>query len=290
MRSSSHRNNVSSPPRAVVMRMTTVLLVAAMAFAGAGFGGGQEASAQSGGFTPGCSPSIFNKAHISWTTTERYLAAPDAPADVVAAVTDVIGKVYRPDRTMDYTALDALATPEYHEMTGLDCSGVPTPPMRPTPSEASPVAGSSGVSPVAVPASAPARLEQVRQTDDGIVSAFLVLPGTRSMPNPDATPGNEVSTPSDSATGVDTLPGYKLTDGVALVVFAERDGQWMIDYLSGGMVSFSDVVPNDEQLRKLGGTFAVDAAELRDKGMPAFPPDSTLVASPEATPEATPEG
>ncbi len=283
MRSSSHRNNVSSSPRDFVIRMTTVLLVAAIAVGGAWSGGGQAASAQSGGFTPGCSPSIFHRAHISWTATERYLAAPDAPPDVVASVTDVIEKVYLPDRTMDYTALDALATPEYHQMTGLDCFGVPTPPMRPTPSEASPVAGSSGVSPVAVPA--PARLEQVRQTDDGIVSAFLVLPGTRSMPNPDATPGNEVSTPSDSATGVDTPPGYKLTAGVAFVVFAERDGQWMIDYLSGGMVSFSDVVPNDEQLRKLGGTFAVDAAELRDKGMPAFPPDSTLVASPEATPE-----
>ena len=283
MLSSSHRNNVSSSPRDFVIHMLTVLLVAAMAFAGAWSGGGQAASAQSGGFTPGCSPSIFHRAHISWTATERYLAAPDVPADVVAAVTDVIEKVYRPDWVMDYSALDALATPGFQEMTGLDCSGVPTPPMRPTPSAASPIAGSSEASPVAVPG--PARLEQVRQTDDGIVSAFVVTPGTRSIPNPDATPGNEAPTPIDSATGIDTPSGYKLTDGVAFVVFVQRDGQWMIDYLSGGFVQFSDVVSSDELLRKNGGTFAVDAAELRDKGMPAFPPDSTLVASPEATPE-----
>ncbi len=282
MRSSSHRNNVSSSPRDFVIRMTTVLLVAAMACAGAWSGGGQVASAPSGGFTPGCSPSIFHKAHISWTATERYLAAPDAPQDVVAAVTDAIEKVYRPDRTMDYTALGALATPEYHEMTGLDCSGVPTPPMRPTPSAASPIAGSSEASPVAV--AGPARLEQVRQTDDGIVSAFLVTPGTRSIPNPDATPGNEAPTQIDSATGVDTPPGYKLTDGVAFVVFVQRDGQWMIDYLSGTSVQFSDVVPNDEQLRAIGAMFVVDAIELRDMGMPDLPPDVTLIASPEATP------
>ena len=73
-------------------------------------------------------------------------------------------------------------------------------------------------------------------------------------------------------------------DAVSLVVFVQRDGQWVIDYLSGPIVIFSDVVPNDEQLRKNGATFTVQAIDLRDKGMPAFPPDSTLIASPEASP------
>lgn len=266
----------------VHIRIMTLLLVGTVAFAGMWSGGRQTASAQSGAFTPGCSPSIFHKARISWTATERYLAAPDAPPDVITAVTEVIEKVYRPDRTMDYTALDALATPAYHEMTGLDCSGVPTPSMRPTPSAASPVASSSGASPVAVPG--PARLEQVRQTDDGIVSAFLILPGTRAIPDPDVTPGNEAPTPINSATGINTPPGYKLTDGVNFVMFVQRDGQWMIDYLSSGMVNFSDVVPNDEQLRKIGATFSVDAFELRETGMPDLPSNVTLIASPEATP------
>lgn len=277
--SSTHRINGSSSPRNVGIRMMTVLLVAIMAFAGMWSAGRQAGSAQSGAFTPGCSPSIFHKAHIAWTATERYLAAPDAPPDVVTAVTDVIEKVYRPDRTMDYTSLDALATPEYHEMTGLDCSGVPTPPTRPAPSAASPVAGSSEASPVAVPG--PARLEQVRQTDDGIVSAFLVLPDSLFGPRPGATPA------SDLPVSYDGTPDPSMTvvyDQVNLVVFVQRDGRWMIDYLSGGFVQFSDVVPNDEQLRKSGATFGVDAIELRDHGMPALPADVTLIASPEATP------
>jgi len=183
---------------------------------------------------------------------------------------------------MDYTALDALATPEYHEMTGLDCSGVPTPPKRPTQSAASPVAGSSEASPVAVPG--PARLEQVRQTDDGIVSAFLVTPGTRFVPKPGATPGSDAPALIDSPTGVVSSTPGEVTDGVDFVVFVQQDGKWMVDYLSGGFVQFSDVVPNDEQLRKSGATFTLEAVELRDHGMPALPADVTLTASPEATP------
>ena len=280
--SSTHYINGSSTPRNVGIRAMTVLLVIVMTFAGLWSGGAQPAIAQSGGFTPGCSPSFFHKAHITWTATERYLAAPAAPPDVVTAVTDAIEKVYRPDGTMDYAALDALATPAYREMTGLDCSGVTTPPMEATPSTASPVAGSSDASPVAVPA--PAYLDQVRQTDDGIVSAFVVLPGHAFGPKPGATPGSGVTAQIDPETGAIISTTGMVTDAVSFVVFVQRDGAWMIDYLSAMFVQFSDVEINDEQLRKNGLLFGVEAAKLRDHGMPELPPDVTLIASPEASP------
>ncbi|MGI8485622.1 MAG: hypothetical protein ACR2OU_15340 [Thermomicrobiales bacterium] len=266
----------------VHIRIMTLLLVGVVAFAGMWSGGRKGASAQPGGFTPGCSPSIFHKAHTTWTATERDLAAPDAPPDVVTAVTDVIEKVYRPDRTMDYTALDALATPAFHEMTGLDCSGVPTPPARPTQPATSPVAGSSEASPVAIPG--PAYLDQVRQTDDGIVSAFLVQPGMLFVPNPDATPGSGVSSEIDPETGVIISTTGMVTDAVSFVVFVQRDGEWMIDYLSDMFMQFSDVEINDPQLRQNGLLVGVEASKLRDHGMQELPPDVTLIASPEATP------
>lgn len=269
MRSSTRRFHALPSSRDRGTRVLTSLLVAFVAFAGMWSGGGLVASAQSGGFTPGCSPAIFHNARISWTTTEHLLAAPGAPADVVTAVTAVIEQVYRPNGAMDYAALDRLATPTYREMTGLDCAGVPTPPAATPSAEASPAA-TPGAS----------YLDQVRQTDDGTVSAFVVLPGHAFGPKPGATPGGGAAMNLDGTPAASTL----VYDAVSLVVFVQRDGQWMIDYLSGPLVIFSDVVPNDEQLRKRGATFTVNAIDLSDKGMPAFPPGSTLIASPEASP------
>ena len=268
-RSLTHRiDRAPSTPHTIVHVMLAGLLAVLFLFEPA-TGSHSIAAAQSGAFTPECSPSIFHKARISWTTTEHYLAAPDAPAEVTAAVTNVIEQVYRPNGMLDYTALARLVTPAYREMTGLNCDGVSTPPAATPSAEASPVVKSGQM-----------RLEDVRQADATTVSAFVVLPGQAFGPKPGSTPGSGASMNLAGTPDASTV----VYDAVSLVVFVQRDGQWMIDYLSGATVIFSDVVPNDERLRKSGATFTVDATALRDHGMPAFPPDSTLVASPEASP------
>ncbi len=261
---STYRFSGFAAPRTFGTRAVTCLLTIAMVTACMWSGGGFVTSGAEAAAADSCFPSNNPfKVRISWTVVERDLAAPPASEPVVADVTAVITQVYRPDLTVDYTALDRLSTPEYKKMTGLDCEGVAAPPAPGTPA----------------PAADRPRLDQVRQVDPTTVVAFLSVPGHAAGPAPGATPAkvgvNGEGTP---------YPGTVVTDAVYLVVFVQRDGHWTIDFLSGAQVNFSDVVSKDPQLRANGGTYSVEAIDLRDTGMPALPADCILLATPEATP------
>lgn len=257
MGSPTRRFRASPPPHALGAHVLAGLLVAAVIFAGTWPSGGRLTGAQESGSTAECNASHLYKARISWTATERYLAAPDASPDVVAALTNVITQVYRPDWSLDIVALDALSSPAFREMTGLDCTGVTAPPLT-----------DSDVRPVL--------LDQVRQADETTVSAFVVLPGYVLETNPDL-----AQKPDGSSTPDTDTTQY---DAVTFVVFVQRGGEWNIDYLSGGIVKFSDVVPNDKHKREIGANLTVRASILRDGGLPAIPTDMALIASPEASP------
>ena len=261
-RFSIRRIPMTAPANIVGAHLGMALLAAAVVFAGALPGGGREARAQAGDHEAKCSVEIMWKAQISWSAATRALTAPAAPPDVAATLTDVIDEIYSPDWTMDIAALDAVATPEYRTMTGLDC-------------------GNRVSTPVAqAPEAVRARLDQVRQVDETTVSAFVMLPDHPIDLEPNAGPASDASSRAD---GTPDSPEIRF-DAVSLVVFVLRDGRWMIDYLSGGAVQFSDVVPKDRSEREAGDTFMQNVRVLYRRGMPEIPSSMMLLATPEATP------
>lgn len=245
-----------------------VALSALVALMGIVVGPGVIANAQTNPFAT-CNPGVFRHANLTWTELERYLAAPETSGDVASLLTDQIREIYRIDGTMSYMALEGMLTPKFREALGIDCSVEGTPPA-------------TGPE---LPADRLAYLDQVRQVDATTVVAFIVLPGMSFEAAPGATPamvGGEIG--PDGAT---PYPGSVAVDAVQLVVFVQQDGAWKINYLSMNSVTFSDVVgkgmvPKDDFI----GHWSVPAAQLRESGMPEFPADAEILASPVASPTA----
>lgn len=216
-----------------------------------------------------CSPVGFHTVRIAWGEVERALAAPDAPAEVVEALTAEIRQVFRPDGWMSMHALEAMLTPELREATGIDCAGVAPPP---------PVSGTP------VSDDRQAYVDQVRQIDAQTVSAFIVLPGRMFQPAPGATPaavGMANGTP---------LPGTEIVDAVQFAIFVQQDGAWKMRYYSGGtLVVFSDVAPKGQAPSdSFIGSWTYPAADLRATGMPTLPEGSEVIATPVSSPVASP--
>ena len=247
------------------VRIALALAVAIVALAGAfahTMPSRAEATPPSFEALEACSPVGFHNVRIAWGEVEKALAAPDASADVVEALTAEMRQVYRSDGSMDMHAFESLLTPELREAAGVDCSGVAPPP----PVSGTPVSEDRQV-----------YVDQVRQIDAQTVSAFIVLPGMMFQPAPGATP---------AAVGVANgtpLPGTEVVDAVQFAIFVHQDGEWRIDYITFGLIIFSDVVPRDSTLRASGATWTVTASEVRAHGMPTLPADSELVATPVAS-------
>lgn len=248
-----------------------IVLSVAIALVGIVVGTSTVATAQSNPFAT-CNIGGFRNARIAWGDVERALAAPDASADVVEALTAELRTVYRADGSMDMHALEALLTPKLHQESEMDCSQIGT-----APAPGAPIAQNRL-----------AYLDQVRQVDAQTVSAFMVLPGRMFQAAPGATP--EVVGGEFGPTGATPYPGSVVVDAVQFAIFVNQDGVWKLDYLSfGSMVVFSDVAPIGQAPSDgFIGSWGYSAADLREHGMPSVPEGSEVVASPVASPIASP--
>lgn len=243
--------------------MVIVILASMLAIGISGRNG--DASAQA---SDTCGPVAIWNVSVSWGALERYLAAPAASPETVDALAPLIRQVYRSDGSMDWIALDGLMTPALREAAGWDCSGEPAPAPLATP----------------LPEADQGYLDQARQVDPNTVFAFIVFPGRAMRALPGATPASEILDASMPIEGT-PLPGTEITDGIVMVVFVQRDGQWTIDLLTGTTVRISDLVIDDGNGPPRGGIM-LDVRTVRESGLPEFPPEVKQVGTPAASPES----
>jgi len=186
-----------------------------------------------------CEVHAVDERTIARAEVARLLSAPDAPADVIAEL-DVLVQAWGGAATRgDLAGLVTVMTPEFAAFTGFSCAAPDATPVVPIATPATPVSVATF------------QLDQVRVTDDGVVSGFVVIAGGTFA---------EDGTESDS---------------VRFVVGRPVDGELRIDFFAPSVI-FPDVSSEHDAL-----VVSVTAAELRESGLPELPADAMAIATPD---------